>query len=439
MWRTSVYPPEAIPLDHVSWVGHSFVLPGKGGELTVPPGFQQADLVERVHAADRKISLGVGGEGSHDAFSSMADDPISRGAFVENLVTFVIDERYDGVSIDWEFPKTSVDRENLNAFMSELRTSLDATGEDLRLNIAVPSSDPLAQWIDAEAITPLVDYYVVMTFAFHGAWSTESGHNTPLYAPSPEQGHPASAHDTIRYWTESRGVPPSKILLGLAFFGTSFDSEGLYRPFSEFGQAYYSSIRPLIGNGYTRHWDSTCKVPYLTQDAGPMLWSYDDPQSIDLKCEYVIESNLGGVAIWDVTMDLIDDRQELLETIATKLTSTLTEPRISLTAFPNSITIHAGQAATYTVLVTAGSYVTGPITLTPHSLPLGVYATPYPDSVTPPGSSLLEITNTNGLSPARYPMTVTGLYGPLSLHDSVSVYLTVVSPRAYLPLIQRRR
>jgi chitinase len=439
IWRTATYPPEVIPLDHLSWIDHCFVLPGKNGELSVPPGFLQAELVERVHAADRKIILGVGGEGSQEAFSPIVADPVSRAAFVENLVDFVVDEGYDGVTIDWEFPETLADRENLSALMIGLRTGLDARDQALQLNIAVPSSDRLAQWIDAEAITPLADYYIVMAFASHGDWSTESGHNAPLYAPPLEQQHPVSVNETIRYWTETRGVPPSKILMGLAFFGISFDSEGLYRPFSESGQARYSGIRPLIGNGYTRRWDSACEVPYLTQDVGPTLWSYDDPLSIDLKCKYVIQNNLAGVAIWDITMDLIDDRQELLETAATKLMPAITGPRISLTVVPDRTIIHAGRSATFTVLVTAGSCITDPITLTPDGLPLGVSAAMYPNSVIPPGTSLLEINNTNALSAATYPITVTGVYNPLSLYDSVSVCLTVASPRAYLPLIRRQR
>jgi chitinase len=73
-------------------------------------------------------------------------------------------------------------------------------------------------------------------------------------------------------------------------------------------------------------------VPYLTQDDGPTLWSYDDPQSIGLKCDYVVENNLAGVMIWDVAGDLIDDQQELLKTVADRLMppSTVILPRVYL-------------------------------------------------------------------------------------------------------------
>jgi chitinase len=139
-----------------------------------------------------------------------------------------------------------------------------------------------------------------------------------LYPPPPGVDEYGSVDDSIRYWSEERGVPRSKILMGLAFFGNSFDSEGLYDSFSSYSQADYSDIKPLIGNGYTRRWDSVSQVPYLTQNSGPWLWSYDDASSIRLKCDYVIENDLAGVAIWDVTMDLINGRQELLEEVADK-------------------------------------------------------------------------------------------------------------------------
>jgi chitinase len=318
-WRTSAYPPEYIPLDYVHQIAHVFIRPGENGTLAIPEGFLMPQLIELVHAANKKVVIGVGGAGSHDAFVAMASDPTDRATFVQNLTTFVTDQGYDGVGIDWEFPKTTTDRENLNAFMADLRAGLDATGQDLQLNIAVSPGEGFGQWIDADAITPLVNYYLLMTYGCHGAWSTESGHNTPLYPPPPEVNHPCNIDAGIHYWVETRGVPASKIVMGLTTYGISFDSEDLYQSFTSYESAPYSDIRPLINNGYTRHWDSVCLVPYLTQDSGPTIWSYDDPHSIDLKCDYVIEHNLAGVTVSNVTGDRINGQQELLEVIADRL------------------------------------------------------------------------------------------------------------------------
>jgi GH18 family chitinase len=424
VYRQSDYPPKDIPLDYVNQIGHAFIMPGAHGALDVPGGFLMPQLIERVHAANKKIVVGVGGANSHDQFVSMVAAPTDRAAFVQNLTDFVIEHGYDGAVIDWEFPQSAADRQNLNALMAELRVRFDATGRDLQLNIAVSAGDWFGQWIDTDAITPLADYYLVMTYSYHGGWSSQSGHNTPLYPPSPGADISGSVDESIYYWAETRGVPRSQIILGLAFYGISFDSEDLYQPFTTFGQVGYNDIKPLIGDGYTRHWDSTCQVPYLTEDSGPTLWSYDDPQSIGLKCDYVIENDVGGVTIWDVTGDRINERQELLETVADKL---MPQPSIFLSAAPDNVTIHAGQAATYTLSVTATGSVTGPVALTLHNQPAGVSAIFDPNPVHLPGTSLLTITNTTSLTPTTHVMTATGIHSPLSLSDSVSISLAVIS------------
>ena len=59
-------------------------------------------------------------------------------------------------------------------------------------------------------------------------------------------------------------------------------------------------------------------MPFLTWNAGPGLWSYDDPRSVAAKRDYVLANGLGGVAVWDVTMDLVDGEHELLRVLAQK-------------------------------------------------------------------------------------------------------------------------
>jgi chitinase len=315
-WRASTFPPENLPFADVDQIGHCFVRPGEHGALEVPNGFVMPQLIEQAHRTHRQVILGVGGASSYSAFSSMVAEPNERALFVQNLTDFSLTHGYDGLNIDWEFPRTVADRENLNALMAELRSALDATGRDLYLSIAVSSNERMGEWIDVGAITPLVDHYLVMTFGYYGAWGSESGHNAPLYpSPTPE-GHSRSVDQSLRYWSETRGVPRSKILMGLASFGIWFDSEALYQPFLASTKADYRDIRPLIGQGYTRHWDGSASVPYLLHDDGPGVWSYDDPQSVGAKYDYLLANGLGGFAVWDVTMDLVAGEHELLKVIA---------------------------------------------------------------------------------------------------------------------------
>lgn len=54
-------------------------------------------------------------------------------------------------------------------------------------------------------------------------------------------------------------------------------------------------------NGYTRYWDSSAQAPYLFN--GNTFISYDDPQSLRLKVQYVKNSNLGGIMFWEYSND----------------------------------------------------------------------------------------------------------------------------------------
>jgi len=319
-WRAGAFPPEIIPFDSIDRIGHVFIMPERDGELAIPPGFLMPELLQQAHAQGVKVSLAVGGAESHPAFDAMTSNPGSRAAFVQNLTDLVVEQGYDGVHIDWEFPQTSEDRENLNALMTALRTSLGATGREVYLEIAVSAGEFFGQWIDVDTLTPLLSHYIVMAYSYRGEWSARSGHNAPLYPAAWEDDPRACVDGSLDYWIDTRGVLPSKILLGLPFFGNWFGSEDFDQPFSRFAQADYGDIKPLIGQGYTYHWDHNAVVPYLTNDVGPGLWSYDDPASIRTKSRYAQARGLGGVAIWDMTMDVVNGEHELLNAILIPLT-----------------------------------------------------------------------------------------------------------------------
>ncbi len=317
-WRADFLPVDEIPFQYLDQIDHFSIHPGAQGTLVVPNGFVMPTLVEQAHLAGKRVILVVGGARDYGAFAAMAAEPSDRASFVRNLVDFLVEHGYDGVNIDWEFPQTLADRQNLSALMSELSAGLAAIDPELELSIAVTSNERRGQWIDVEAISPLVSHFLVMTFGYYGAWGSESGHNAPLY-PVPAAGDSRCVDQSLSYWAEARGVPWSKIYMGIASFGLGFESEALYQALPDnpvVSKANYQDIKPLIGDGYTRQWDNAAQVPYLTLDDGPGVWSYDDPQSIDLKREYALANGIGGVAVWDVTMDRVGGEHELLKVLA---------------------------------------------------------------------------------------------------------------------------
>jgi chitinase len=56
-------------------------------------------------------------------------------------------------------------------------------------------------------------------------------------------------------------------------------------------------------NGYARHWDATAQVPYLWNAQTRVFVSYDDPQSLKLKADFVKSNGLGGMMYWEQSQD----------------------------------------------------------------------------------------------------------------------------------------
>lgn len=48
---------------------------------------------------------------------------------------------------------------------------------------------------------------------------------------------------------------------------------------------------------------------------GKVIISYDDEQSVDAKCRYVLEKNAAGVIIWELTQDTVNGRPVLLNVV----------------------------------------------------------------------------------------------------------------------------
>jgi chitinase len=55
-----------------------------------------------------------------------------------------------------------------------------------------------------------------------------------------------------------------------------------------------------------RHWDDTAKVPWLYNAKTGMMISYDDPESLKYKVDYVKDNNLAGIMIWELSSDSPD-------------------------------------------------------------------------------------------------------------------------------------
>lgn len=289
--------------------------PNDGPNLKVLTGLRQ----DHPHL---RILISVGGWSWSKGFSDAALTAKSRRVFVASAVDFVRRHELDGFDVDWEYPglpgdgnpHRPEDKENFTALMTDLRAALDREGarrgRHLLLTFAAGASQDFLAHTEMAKVQAVVDFVNLMTYDFRVAGPGEpAGHHANLY-PSPADPRQHSADGAVRDFLAA-GVPASKLVLGVPFYGRGWEGvgarEGLYRdgrPPSQRIDTSHASLAALVGReGWTREWDASAQVPFLWNEAKKAFVTYEDEESLRLKSRYALEKGLGGVMFWEYHAD----------------------------------------------------------------------------------------------------------------------------------------
>lgn len=317
-WLKDNLPPEEIDLKNLTHIIHAFAWPNSDGTLSTYNGMIDGNLNYQVHLSGKQILISLGGWGNSTAFSDVTGNSSLRSTFIANIISFIQQNDYDGVDIDWEYPSTLVHKENLTLFVSELRSALDMIDSGYLLTMAISSGNWYGQWFDYEKLVSICDWLGVMTYDFHGTWSSHAGHNSPISSPS--NCSDGSVETALSYLRDQRYIPSNQLVLGIPFYGKVFNAPLLYESFTGVvTDLEYNEIPSLINAGWSRLWDDYSKVPYLLNNDATKLITYDDSISVALKAERAIQENLSGVMIWAIGQDLNNGRQPLLEAVGNSM------------------------------------------------------------------------------------------------------------------------
>ena len=300
-------------------------------------------LLEDLKAANPglKTLISVGGWSLSGEFSDIAATEAGRQAFAADCTDFVITHGFDGVDIDWEYPgggglagnsESPNDRTNFTLLLGALRDHLDRVDPSLLLTIAGPGGAEQIADIELYEVGEVVDWINVMSYDFHGGWEMTTGFNAPLYAATDSvfsTEAESNADAALQTWLDA-GIPSDKIVMGAPLYGRGWSgvggTDGLFQsatgtPMGTWESGvfdYHDLVDNYVGQpGWTRHWHEESRVPWLFNASLGVMITYDDPESLGHKLDYVVEHDLGGMMFWELAGDTRDS--ELTSIMAERL------------------------------------------------------------------------------------------------------------------------
>lgn len=247
---------------------------------------QRKKIIKSAHKSDCKVLLAIGGWSYNDVpleatFVAATETDAKRKTFVQEILKMCDDYGFDGIDMDWEHPRVDGNSgKQYEALMVELSEELHKRGKVLTSAVISGATADGNTYYDAAAhsdkVLEAVDWLHIM------AYDGGDGERHSQYDFAVNCG---------KYWHETRGLPSSKVVLGVPFYA---------RPSWE----SYENILAANGDAWKKD-----NVTYN----GMEVW-LNSADTIQKKTIYAMD-NLGGVMIWEITQDTTDKEKSLMTAI----------------------------------------------------------------------------------------------------------------------------
>ena len=177
-----------------------------------------------------KVLLSIGGWTYSSNFAAPASTEQGRRTFAQTSLRLLKDLAFDGIDIDWEYPKSDAEAQDLVKLLQTTRHELDKYSESLPhkpqflLTVASPAGPQNFQIMRLGEMDQYLDFWNLMAYDFAGSWDQCAGHQANIY-PSKKDSKttPFSTDFAVKYYI-NHGVHPNKIVVGMPLYGRAFQN-----------------------------------------------------------------------------------------------------------------------------------------------------------------------------------------------------------------------
>jgi chitinase len=260
-----------------------------------------------------KVLLSIGGWTYSSNFAAPASTPAGREKFASSAVELIKDFGFDGIDIDWEYPKSSTEAQHFVLLLKACREAMDHYVSTLphrhhfELTVACPAGPQNYQNMDIRGMDQYLDFWNLMAYDYAGSWDAHAGHQASLCASGDSKKTPFNTEQAVGYY-RSQGVRSDRIVLGMPLYGRAFENtDGIGKPYSGVGQGSWENgvfdykVLPLPGA--EEKYDSEAKASYSYDPAKRHLVTYDTLQMAREKAEWIKRNRLGGGMWWESSAD----------------------------------------------------------------------------------------------------------------------------------------
>ncbi len=266
----------SIQYNKLTHINLAFENPDANGYLTFQPG--NNTIIQAAHAKNVKVLVSLAG-GSVSEGGAVRDNyfnlitPGNRTAFIQKIYDYVVAHNFDGVDVDLEGPAINGD---YGGFIIALANKLHANGK----LISAALSEGYGGGNVPVSTFAAFDWINIMSYDATGPWNPNN--------PGPHSPY-SMAVSQFNYWT-GRGLPASKAIVGLPFYGYGFGSA------ANQGISYADIINTYPGSENS-------------DQVGNTIY-YNGIPTIKQKTTFAMQ-NAGGVMIWQLAQDAVGPKSLL--------------------------------------------------------------------------------------------------------------------------------